>query len=110
MHGLSLTGNVAYGKPTNQSGDWGGLTSERGVDGYLGTADFSTKIIGNKYCAHPDHPNGERAWFYVDLEKMHQIYNVTVFNTYTVGKDFQRGGRERLNDETMMLVLQIIIF
>ena len=71
-------GNVAYGKPSYQSGTYGELHAKNGVDGYLGTG-------GDDHCAHPNHPNGEKAWFYVDLEKMHQIYNVTVFNTFNGG-------------------------
>ena len=34
-------------------------------------------------CAHPDttHAGGGNAWWYVDLGSVHQIYNVTMFNT-----------------------------
>ncbi|ELU16546.1 hypothetical protein CAPTEDRAFT_196438 [Capitella teleta] len=72
------TGNVAYNKRTDQSGVYGGLVSSKGVDGLLGNSS------SQENCAHPD-KKGVAAWFYVDLESVHQIHNVTVFNTFNAG-------------------------
>ncbi|ELU09863.1 hypothetical protein CAPTEDRAFT_204544 [Capitella teleta] len=71
-------GNVAYYKRTDQSGVFGGLVSSRGVDGLLGSRS------SQENCAHPDN-KGVAAWFYVDLESVHQIHNVTVYNTFNAG-------------------------
>lgn len=73
------SGNVAYGKRTNQSGSYQGQTSNRAVDGNI--------VINSgdamKTCAHPYtwDVDGGNAWWYVDLGSVHQVYNVTVFNT-----------------------------
>ncbi|ELU04636.1 hypothetical protein CAPTEDRAFT_198086 [Capitella teleta] len=72
-------GNVAYGKPTNQSGTYKEYVSSRGVDGILGNPN------NNRDCAHPDNPTKKAAWFYVDLGSVHEIFNVTVYNTYNGG-------------------------
>ena len=71
---FAFPGNIAYRKPTQQSGAWSGLVSSHGVDGYLDSGN-------NGNCAHPENQNGEKAWFYVDLEGIHQIFNVTIYNT-----------------------------
>ncbi|ELT96333.1 hypothetical protein CAPTEDRAFT_209120, partial [Capitella teleta] len=73
-------GNVAYGKPTNQSGTYKEYVSSRGVDGILGNPNNN-----NKDCAHPKNTLKKAAWFYVDLGSVHQIFNVTVYNTYNGG-------------------------
>ena len=54
-----------------QSGDLGDGDAAKGVDG------FST----NEYCAHPRNSDGGIAWYSVDLGGIHQIFNVTVYNT-----------------------------
>ena len=68
---------------TQQSGALKGLTSDRGVDGILGASGND----GNADCAHPDNGHGQAAWFNVHLGSMHQIYNVTVFNSLINGGD-----------------------
>ncbi|ELU11039.1 hypothetical protein CAPTEDRAFT_199597, partial [Capitella teleta] len=73
------TGNVAYNKGTEQSGVYGGLNSSRGVDGLLGSPSSQS------HCAHPQNQWEVAAWFYVDLESVHQIHNVTVYNTFNYG-------------------------
>ncbi|ELT88268.1 hypothetical protein CAPTEDRAFT_209127 [Capitella teleta] len=73
------TGNVAYKKTTNQSGVYDGLVSSKGVDGLLGSHSSQSN------CAHPQNNGGVAAWFYVDLGSVHQIHNVTVYNTFNAG-------------------------
>ncbi|ELU14108.1 hypothetical protein CAPTEDRAFT_216318 [Capitella teleta] len=76
-------GNVAYNKATDQSGVYGGLDSSRGVDGITGSSSSQSN------CAHPDNDEGVAAWFYVDLESVHQIYNVTIYNTFNSGGSYR---------------------
>ncbi|ELU04890.1 hypothetical protein CAPTEDRAFT_207121 [Capitella teleta] len=79
------SGNVAYGKPTNQSGTHREYYSSQGVDGILGNTSNSIQV-----CAHPKNPTNNAAWFYVDLGSVHQIFNVTVYNTH------DKGGYDRM--------------
>ncbi|ELT89107.1 hypothetical protein CAPTEDRAFT_189356, partial [Capitella teleta] len=76
-------GNVAYNKGTDQSGVFSGLDSSKGVDGLLGDRSSQSN------CAHPDNDNGKAAWFLVDLKSVHQIHNVTVYNTFNSGGSFR---------------------
>ncbi|ELU13795.1 hypothetical protein CAPTEDRAFT_198810 [Capitella teleta] len=71
-------GNVAYGKVTEQSGVWGGFTSNYGVDGRLGSS-----------CAHLANLDGLAAWYCVDLGSLHKIFNVVLYNA-EYGSEFQR--------------------
>ncbi len=64
-------GNVAYHKPTAQTADWGGYTSDRAVDG-----------ITDDSCAAS---SGTDAWWRVDLGELHRIYSVTL---YTQASEF----------------------
>ncbi|ELU02340.1 hypothetical protein CAPTEDRAFT_195227 [Capitella teleta] len=73
-----LDGNVAYGKVTEQSGVWGGFTSNYGVDGRLGSS-----------CAHLANLDGLAAWYCVDLGSLHKIFNVVLYNA-EYGSEFQR--------------------
>ena len=59
-------GNVAYNKPTVQTADWSGQTSDRAVDGIT---DATT-------CAGTAK---EESWWRVDLGQLHMIYNVTIY-------------------------------
>ncbi|ELU09541.1 hypothetical protein CAPTEDRAFT_196930 [Capitella teleta] len=77
-------GNVAYGKHTDQIGAWKGMKSNRGVDGHLDTQLTTRHNPVSEYCAHPEAERNQKAWFYVDLGWMHQIYNVTTYNTFDV--------------------------
>ncbi len=72
---FSSPGNVAYNKSTEQTGAWGGHTSERAVDGDTRTDQ------GLGSCAHPYDPNITQAWWRVDMGSLHMIYNVTIYNT-----------------------------
>ncbi|ELU14879.1 hypothetical protein CAPTEDRAFT_212626 [Capitella teleta] len=72
-------GNVAYNKETDQSGVFGELDSSKGVDGIINNSSSQSN------CAHPYNDKGKAAWFYVDLESVHQIHNVTVYNTFNSG-------------------------
>ena len=81
MNNVSFSGNVAYGKPTMQVGTYSNYTSEKAVDGIIPKKD--TEQI--QYCAHPAAPSGQKAWFYVDLEDVHRIINVTIFNALHFG-------------------------
>ncbi len=66
-------GNVAYSKPTEQTGAWHGFTSDRAVDGNTDAYQEQGS------CAHPD--TDSIAWWRVDLESLHRIYSVTLYNT-----------------------------
>ncbi len=70
-----FSGNVAYNKPTEQTGVWQGHISERAVDGNNDTNQ------DHGSCAHPDDPNRSPAWWRVDLEALHRIHSVTIYNT-----------------------------
>ena len=72
---LVLAGNIAFNKPTNQSGIDIGTSSGKAVDGHKDRA-------GSNYCTSVQNTAGKKAWFYVDLAGLHRIYNVTVYNTY----------------------------
>ncbi|ELU01382.1 hypothetical protein CAPTEDRAFT_227235 [Capitella teleta] len=74
-------GNVAYGKPSAQSGVYEGMVSGYAVDGVIG----GTREAWYHGCAHTDHEDGEAAWLYVNLQSLHQIHNVTVYNTFDSG-------------------------
>ncbi|ELU13507.1 hypothetical protein CAPTEDRAFT_210452 [Capitella teleta] len=77
------TGNVAYNKTTKQSGVYQEFVSSKGVDGIIGSLSSETN------CAHTENDVGVAAWFYVDLESVHQIHNVTVYNTFNSGGYFK---------------------
>ena len=66
---------MAYRKPTAQTRHWGGLTSEKAVDGNADTHQPSGS------CAHPDDGSIRQAWWRVDLRSLHRIHSVTVYNT-----------------------------
>ncbi len=68
-------GNVAYNKRTEQTGAYNGYTSERAVDGNTDTYPERGS------CAHPDDSSITQAWWRVDLESLHIIYSVTLYNT-----------------------------
>ena len=58
-----------------QSGTWSGRdVASRAVDG-----NTNARLMSG-FCAHPDEPGQQQAWWMVDLGALHQIYNVTVFN------------------------------
>ena len=67
-------GNIAYGKPTNQTGIYQGYDSSRAVDGNV-NPDFSAG-----FCAHMLSPNNKQSQWVVDLQNLHVIFNVTLFN------------------------------
>jgi len=71
------------GKPTNQTGVWGGLTSDRAVDGKL----YSTEE-GQIHCAHPRTSENVPAEWWINLEQIYLIHNVTVYNTGDLGGSF----------------------
>uniref|UniRef100_X2A7W5 F5/8 type C domain-containing protein n=1 Tax=Capitella teleta TaxID=283909 RepID=X2A7W5_CAPTE len=54
--------------------------SGRGVDGLIPELPVDPLNI-NAHCAHPNNPTGQAAWFYVDLGSVHQVFNVTLYNT-----------------------------
>ena len=66
--------NVAFGKPANQTGTWEDDTADRAVDGNTdGNLDHMS-------CAHLFAPlDGEVKWT-VDLESMHVVLSVTLYN------------------------------
>ncbi len=70
---------MAYNKSAEQTGVWGGLVAERAVDG---NTDIS---LDHESCAHPDDNSVSQAWWRVDLEDLHRIYNVTIYNTDDLG-------------------------
>ncbi len=69
---------MAYNKPTDQTGAWQNYTSDRAVDGSYNTNQYEGS------CVHPDDYNISQAWWRVDLERLHRIYNVTLYNTGSV--------------------------
>ncbi|ELU02537.1 hypothetical protein CAPTEDRAFT_222497 [Capitella teleta] len=74
-------GNVAYGKPTNQSGLCVvGQISSLAVDGTLWKPDRT-----DASCAHSCSSDDTATWFYVDLGSAHQLFSVIVFNTFHPG-------------------------
>ncbi len=71
----SFTGNVAYNNPTEQTGVWHDYVAERAVDGNTDTDQDRGS------CAHPYDSSVSQAWWRVDLEDLHRIYSVTIYNT-----------------------------
>ena len=69
-----------YSKPTNQTGTFADLTSDKAVDGIK-----YNKQDGQDYCAHPLNPTGQPAEWWIDLENMYKIHIVTLYNTGNSG-------------------------
>ncbi|KAK2145580.1 hypothetical protein LSH36_671g01001, partial [Paralvinella palmiformis] len=67
-------------KSTNQTGTFGGLTSDKAVDGrlYYPTDD-------QRYCAHPLNFKGQPVEWWIDLGEMYKIHSVTLYNTGNPG-------------------------
>ena len=66
--------NVALNKPATQIGDYDeDWTADKAVDG------DPDGDIDHNHCAHPAGDSGEFAWWMVNLEKQHAIYNVTIY-------------------------------
>ena len=68
-----LSGNVAYGKFTSQSGGSGYLAMAA-VDGN------TNSLIYNKHCAHPEAKSGTNAWWMVDFGEKYRIGRVVIYN------------------------------
>ena len=66
--------NVAFGKPANQTGTWEDDTADRAVDG--NTDGF----LDHMSCAHLFAPLGGEVKWMVDLESMHVVLSVTLYN------------------------------
>ncbi len=77
----NVPGNVAYGKPAEQTGVWYGLKADRAVDGRLWDQQASGSY-GNDHCAGPYTANiNYPVQWTIDLQYNHQLYNVTIYNT-----------------------------
>jgi len=70
-------------KSTNQTGTFGGLTSDKAVDGRL--YDPSDDQNDQRYCAHPLNDEGQPAEWWIDLGEMYKIHSVTLYNTGNPG-------------------------
>ena len=75
------TGNIGYGKNASQSGTRNSWSADLALDG----RGYGSGSNGLDYCAHANtrrlssHPPAVAYWT-VDLGKMHQILNVTIYN------------------------------
>ena len=69
-------------KPTNQTGAFGGLTSDKAVDGLLYNTGGGDD---NAHCAHPLNQEGQPAEWWIDLEEMYKIHSITLYNTGNSG-------------------------
>ncbi len=74
---------MAYNKPTRQTGVWFDYVSDRAVDG-----NTDPDQVDGRSCAHPDDSSISQAWWRVDLEGLHRIYSVTLFNTNKYDGEF----------------------
>ena len=72
-----VTGNIGYGKPATQSGTLHSLTADHALDG----RGFGTVGQGLHHCTHTNAPPAVAYWT-VDLDKRHQILNVTIYNRH----------------------------
>lgn len=84
VYSASIVDIPLYGKPTNQTGVFNGLTSEKAVDGTLYNDKYQ-----DKYCAHPYNGNGDPAEWWIDLGELYTLLTVKIYNTGTPG-DFER--------------------
>ena len=67
-------------KSTNQTGTFGGLTSDKAVDGRLYYPSND-----QRYCAYPLNVKGQPAEWWIDLGEMYKIHSVTLHNTGNPG-------------------------
>ena len=73
-----FAGNVAFRKTTYASGVYRGMSTGRAVDGNTNT------ILQRGSCFHSSGSSRARAWWMVDLESLHVLQSVTIYNRKAV--------------------------